>query len=227
MSLFVVFIQNPFINSRDSSMKAQSRMQTAAEPSQARNEPQRARAGRRSRVREGGAVGEKGSAPRTAASIDQDRRVFDTTGRSIPWAIRDINRLFAATLEPLVSRDGVTVCHWYYLRILSEFDGLNQRELSHKVGVHPNTAVPALDNMEKHGLVKRVRDANDRRRMCVHLTPKGRRLRDEMIPDVSAMVFRSIANVPSADLDTFFKVIKRIEDNLVAEGGDIERAIEW
>jgi hypothetical protein len=63
--------------------------------------------------------------------------------------------------------------------------------------------------------------------MRVHLTPKGRRLRDEMIPDVSAMVFRSIANVPSADLDTFFKVIKRIEDNLVAEGGDIERAIEW
>jgi MarR family transcriptional regulator for hemolysin len=121
----------------------------------------------------------------------------------------------------------VTVCHWYYLRILSEFDGLNQRELSQKVGVHPNTAVPALDNMEKHGLVKRVRDANDRRRMCVHLTPKGRRLRDEMIPDVSAMVFRSIANVTPGELDTFFKVIKRIEDNLVAEGGDIERAIEW
>jgi len=37
-------------------MKAQSRMQTAVEPAQARNEPQRARAGRRSRVREGGAV---------------------------------------------------------------------------------------------------------------------------------------------------------------------------
>jgi hypothetical protein len=40
-------------------------------------------------------------------------------------------------------------------------------------------------------------------------------------------VFRSIANVTPAELDTFFKVIKRIEDNLVAEGGDIERGIEW
>jgi DNA-binding MarR family transcriptional regulator len=226
MSL-IVLAQNPFIYSRDSNMKAQSRMQTAVEPAQARNEPQSARAGRGSRVREGRAAGDQRSAPRTAASIDQDRRIFDTAGRSIPWAIRDLNRLFAATLEPLVSRDGVTVCHWYYLRILSEFDGLNQRELSQKVGVHPNTAVPALDNMEKQGLVKRVRDANDRRRMCVHLTPKGRRLRDEMIPDVSAMVFRSIAKVTPAELDTFFKVVKRIEDNLVAEGGDIDRAIEW
>ena len=207
-------------------MKAQSRMQTEAE-SQPRGEPQRARSGRRPRAREGGAVGEQKSGRRALPSVDQDRRVFDSAGRSIPWAIRDVNRLFAATLEPLVSRDGVTVCHWYYLRILSEFDGLNQRELSAKVGVHPNTAVPALDNMEMHGLVKRVRDANDRRRMCVHLTPKGRRLREEMIPHVKSMLYRSIAHVTPAELDTFFKVIYRIEQNLIAEGGESARGIEW
>jgi DNA-binding MarR family transcriptional regulator len=206
-------------------MKTQSRVQSGADSSQSRNEVQRLRSGRRSRSRGGGAVGESGH--RALASIDQDRRVFDSTGRSLPWAIRDLNRLFTAILEPLVSRDGVTVCHWYYLRILSEFDGLNQRELSQKVGVHPNTAVPALDNMEMHGLVKRLRDPNDRRRMCVHLTPKGRRLRDEMIPNVSAMVFRSIAAVTPSELDTFFKVIHRIEENLVAEGGNIERGVEW
>src|SRR5882757_10182103 len=203
-------------------MKAQSRMQTAPDAAQRRSERQRARPGRPPRARGDGADGEKRTGQRALPPVDQDPRVFDDTGRSIAWVIRDIHRLYTATLEPLVSREGVTVCHWYYLRILSEHDGLTQRELSDKVGVHPNTAVPALDNMEKHGLVKRVRDANDRRRMCVHLTPKGRRLRDEMIPDVSAMVFRSIANVTSAELDTFFKVVKRIEENLVAEGGDIE-----
>jgi len=56
--------------------------------------------------------------------------------------IRDIHRLFTATLQPLVSREGVTVCHWYYLRILSEHDGLTQRELSEKVGVHPIPRYP-------------------------------------------------------------------------------------
>jgi MarR family transcriptional regulator, organic hydroperoxide resistance regulator len=208
-------------------MKAQSRTQTTPDSSQRRSKPQGARGGRRPRARDGGADGDQGAGQPALSPVDQDPRVFDSTGRSIPWAIRDVNRLFAATLDPLVSRDGVTVCHWYYLRILSEHDGLNQRELSQKVGVHPNTAVPALDNMEMHGLVKRVRDVNDRRRMCVHLTPKGRRLRDEMIPDVSAMVFRSIAHVTPSELDTFFKVMNRIEQNLIAEGGDIERGIEW
>src|ERR1700722_678712 len=193
-------------------MKAQSRTQTRPDSGQRRSEPQHARSGGR---------------PRALPPVDQDPRVFDSMGRSIAWLLRDLHRLYTATLEPLVSRDGVTVCHWYYLRILSEHDGLNQRELSQKVGVHPNTAVPALDNMEKHGLVMRVRDANDRRRMCVHLTPKGRRLRDEMIPHVKAMLYRSVAHLTPAELDTFFKVVNRIEQNLVAEGGDIERGIEW
>ncbi len=208
-------------------MKAQSRMQTVPEATQDRSQRQRARPGSRPRSRGDGADGDKKSGQHALLPADQDPRVFDNSGRSMAWLIRDVNRLFAATLQPLVSREGVTVCHWYYLRILSEHDGLTQRELSDKVGVHPNTAVPALDNMEKHGLVKRVRDANDRRRMSVHLTPKGRRLRDEMIPDVQAMVYRSIPHLTPAELDTFFKVINRITQNLVAEGADSRRGIEW
>lgn len=189
--------------------------------------PEGARSGRRSRASGDGKAAGDNPGRHAASSVDKDPRVFDNSGRSLAWLIRDTHRLFAATLEPLVSREGVTVCHWYYLRILSEFDGLTQRELSEKVGVHPNTAVPALDNMEKHGLVKRVRDANDRRRMCVHLTPKGRRLRNEMIPDVRAMVYRSIAHVTLSELDTFFKVMTRIGQNLMAEGGDSSHGNEW
>jgi DNA-binding MarR family transcriptional regulator len=208
-------------------MKAESRMPPAPDAVQRRSERQGPQPNPRQRAG-GDAVGsDKRTGQQTPRPVDQDPRIFDSTGRSVAWIIRDINRLFAATLQPLVSREGVTVCHWYYLRILSEHDGLTQRELSEKVGVHPNTAVPALDNMEKHGLVRRVRDANDRRRMCVHLTPKGRRLRDEMLPGVRAMVYRSIANLTPAELDTFFKVMNSIEQNLIAEGGDSGRGVEW
>jgi DNA-binding MarR family transcriptional regulator len=207
-------------------MKAQTRTPSAPDAAPRRREPQPLRPNGRPRTRLNGVEADKKADP-PAGAVEQDARIFDDSGRSLAWLIRDINRLFAATLQPLVSREGVTVCHWYYLRILSEHEGLTQRELSDKVGVHPNTAVPALDNMEKHGLVKRVRDPNDRRRMSVQLTPKGRRLRDEMIPEVRAMVHRSVAHLTTAELDTFFKVMNRIEQNLVAEGGDSRRGIEW
>ena len=208
-------------------MKAQSRTQTVPDAAQRRSEPQGTRPNRRARARANSADSNQRTAQHALSPEDQDPRVFDNSGRSIAWLIRDVHRLFSATLQPLVSREGVTVYHWYYMRILSEYDGLTQRELSDKVGVHPNTAVPALDNMEKHGLVKRVRDPNDRRRMSVHLTPKGRRLRDEMIPDVKAMVYRSVAHLTPTELDTFFKVMNRIEQNLAAEGVDSKRGVEW
>jgi len=207
-------------------MKAQT-MQTAADGAPRPSEQQRTRPSRRARAQGNGAAADEKASPHAIAPVELDPRVFDKWGRSLAWLIRDVHRLFAATLQPLVSREGVTVCHWYYLRILSEHDGLTQRELSDKVGVHPNTAVPALDNMEKHGLVKRVRHPSDRRRMCVHLTPKGRRLRDEMIPEVKAMVYRSIAHLTPGELHTFFKVMDRIAQNLVAEGADTRRGIEW
>ena len=43
------------------------------------------------------------------------------------------------------------------------------------------TTVIALRGMEKSGLIRRVRSADDRRVTRVHLTPKARRLRDRLL----------------------------------------------
>ena len=43
------------------------------------------------------------------------------------------------------------------------------------------TTVIALRGMEKAGLIRRVRSADDRRVTRVHLTPKARRLRDRLL----------------------------------------------
>jgi hypothetical protein len=48
-----------------------------------------------------------------------------------------------------------------------------------------------------------------------------------MIPEIKAMVYRSVAHLTPAELDTFFKVMDRIAQNLVAEGADARRGIEW
>ncbi|MNE73936.1 Transcriptional regulator SlyA [compost metagenome] len=136
------------------------------------------------------------------------------------WLIRSVFRLYTAQLQQLVTREGVTIGHWYYLRVLAEQDGLVQRELSKRVGIAATTAVPALDDMEKHGLVVRQRDTKDRRRICVYLTPKGRRLLDEMLPSVAAMLEQSIAGVSSKDMTTFYKVLGQITENLKHHSDD-------
>jgi len=81
--------------------------------------------------------------------------------------------------------------------------------------------------MEKHGLVKRSTPRKRPAPMCVHLTPKGRRLRDEMIPDVKAWCIGRlrISRPPSSTRSSRSSIA--FEQNLVAEGGERGRGIEW
>ena len=41
------------------------------------------------------------------------------------------------------------------------------------------------------------------------------------------MVYFFVADTTTTEIYTFFKVMDRIEQNLVAEGGDSGRGIEW
>ncbi len=161
--------------------------------------------------------------------LDQvtDPRVYDDKGRSIAWRLKDTYRLYASRTQHILARREVNLGHWFYLRILSEHDGLSQQELSRRVGIHPNTAVPALDSMEKNGLVTRTRDPKDRRRFCIHLTEKGRGFRDEMAPPIKAMLARSVNGVSTEELDVFFNVLDKIWNNLNPEDLAGTDALDW
>lgn len=60
------------------------------------------------------------------------------------------------------------------LRVLSDDDGLAQRELAARAGVAPATLTPVLDELTGTGDVVRARDPHDRRVQRVLLTASGR-----------------------------------------------------
>ena len=112
----------------------------------------------------------------TANSGSRSKRAnqaFDERGRTIPWMARTLHRLYNGHAQKILDEEKVTIAHWIYLRVLAERGELNQLELSKRVGMASTTAVPALDSMEKRGLLKRKRDPKDRRKYYVGLTDKG------------------------------------------------------
>ncbi|CAN7772358.1 MarR family winged helix-turn-helix transcriptional regulator [Cupriavidus necator] len=141
--------------------------------------------------------------------------VFDIGGRSIAWHVRDLHRLFSSHLQALMTHEGASVGHWYYLRVLSEQNGLTQLELSRRVGLAATTSVPALDSMEKQGLVKRVRDTKDRRRSFVFITDQGRALVERLMPAITALLEHAVDGVSERELKSFLKVVVRIQQNLL------------
>jgi DNA-binding MarR family transcriptional regulator len=83
--------------------------------------------------------------------------------------------------------EGIPWSVWYFLRALWDDDELTQRELTARVGMRQPTTVSALQTMEHLGLVTLRRDAEDRRKLRICLTDKGRRLKEKLLPDVIAL----------------------------------------
>src|SRR6476660_7385803 len=108
-------------------------------------------------------------------------RVEFPLAESAGFLVRDANRAFQRLLEKRLAPYGVTRGQWYFLRVLWNEDGVSQRELSARVGMMEPTTVIALRGMEKSGLIRRVRSADDRRKAQVWLTPKANRLRNELL----------------------------------------------
>ena len=160
------------------------------------------------------------SAPSRASSGRETPDILDDRGRTVPWMTRTLHRLYDAEAQKILGRESVSIAHWYYLRVLAQRGELNQLELSKRVGIASTTAVPALDSMEKRGLLKRTRDPKDRRKYYVSLTDDGRRLVETMMPEIVHMISNSIDGVDPDEMRVFWKVLHQIAQNLLDKSSE-------
>jgi DNA-binding MarR family transcriptional regulator len=128
--------------------------------------------------------------------------------------VRDAHRAFQRLLEKRIAPYGVTRGQWYFLRVLWVEDGLSQRALSARVGMMEPTTVIALRGMEKAGLIRRVRCADDKRKAQVWLTAKAKRMRDELLTIVRGITEDAEAGISHKDFEIFRRVIARMTENL-------------
>jgi DNA-binding MarR family transcriptional regulator len=136
---------------------------------------------------------------------------------SVGFLVRDLNRAIQRALQARIQRHGVAPGAWYFLRVLWEEEGLTQRELANRVGMMEPTAVIALRGLERAGWIRRQRNAQDRRKIHIRLTPEGRALRETLLPlahEVNAEVCRGLS---PADHATLLALLRRARCNL-AEG---------
>lgn len=139
-----------------------------------------------------------------------------TFDRSVGYQIRLTHRLVQRYLQQALAPSGVTLGMWYFLRALWNEDGLTQRELSAIVGTMEPTTLSAIKGMETLGLVRRMRNAKDRRKINIHLTQHGRQLEAELMPLARAVVDHSVEGFSEAELAVFMDALARIQKNVLA-----------
>lgn len=138
--------------------------------------------------------------------------------------IKDATRVFLRSLQVRLARHDVQLGHWTFLRILWEQDGLTQRELSDEAGFMEPTTVIALRSMESLGYVTREHGPDNRKNLYVFLTPKGRLLKQVLVPLAEEVNQIALTGVADADVAATRRTLLSMLDNLAQDPAILDSA---
>lgn len=133
---------------------------------------------------------------------------------TIGFLLWDTTRAFTSRFSERIARHGVTFGLWPFLRALWEEDGPTQRELSERVRMSGPTTVAAINRLEKLGMVRRLNNTRDGRKINVFLTAKGRETYDLAMPDVEAINRQGLRRLSTAEQETLKDLLKRLRGNM-------------
>jgi DNA-binding MarR family transcriptional regulator len=153
----------------------------------------------------------------------------------------DVDRVLEAILylytesrrltKELARRADLTGPQLTVVKMLEQIGDLSLSELSERIRAQNSTVTGIIDRMERESLVVRERSKEDRRVVYIRLTPKGRRLAEE-IPIEPWEIFRNALETLNAsevrDLVRILgKVARKVEQTVrreTAEGGNGAKA---
>lgn len=131
--------------------------------------------------------------------------------------VKDATRGLTRALQMRLTEHAVAFGHWSFLRILWENDGITQRELSERAGLMEPTTFSALKAMEKLGYVIRRQQPDSRKKVYVFLTPKGRALRERLVPLAEEVNEIAIAGIAPESVSTARDLLLTMIQNLAKD----------
>lgn len=119
-------------------------------------------------------------------------------------------------LQQAFWRDGQTVTpeQWALLNRLWGQEGLSQVQLADLTFKDKPNVTRMIQVLEKEGVVRRHRDANDRRAYEVRLTPKGRRLEQTLVPLAVEVLDRALRGLEESEIEQLKNILLRIDRNV-------------
>ena len=116
--------------------------------------------------------------------------------------------------KPLLDELGLTYPQYLVMLVLWEGDGLMVSELGQRLCLDSGTLTPLLKRLESTGLVSRMRDAEDERRVRIQLTAAGRKLKARAAKVPGCVLAASQCSIP--ELLELTKQVRTLRERLAA-----------
>jgi DNA-binding MarR family transcriptional regulator len=116
--------------------------------------------------------------------------------------------------KPLLDELGLTYPQYLAMLVLWEKDGLTVSELGERLFLDSGTLTPLLKRLESAGLVARLRDVQDERRVHISLTAAGRKLKGRAARIPGCILSASQCSIP--ELVSLTQQVQALRQRLVA-----------
>ena len=124
-----------------------------------------------------------------------------------------LTRCTNSVLARLAERNTIgdlTYSQFAVLEALYHLGPMTQGEVSQKVLKSGSNMTTVIDNLERHGLVRRERDANDRRVIHVHLTEAGSGKLEAVLPGHVAALVEEFSVLSASEQETLGALCKKL-----------------
>jgi MarR family 2-MHQ and catechol resistance regulon transcriptional repressor len=133
----------------------------------------------------------------------------------------------AMRLSAGLGQHGITTSQLGILEALFHLGPMCQRALGDKLLRSGGNITMVIDNLEKHGLVQRVRQKDDRRMIAIHLTLAGRTLISRVLPQHAKEVVKEMSRLTASEQEELRRLCRKLgrggQVNLENEHDNLER----
>ncbi|HEY3414807.1 MAG TPA: MarR family transcriptional regulator [Armatimonadota bacterium] len=136
---------------------------------------------------------------------EDERRALDTFVKLLRCA-----DTVSARANAHLARHSLTVTQFGVLEAVFHLGPMCQRTLSEKLLKSGGNITLVVDNLEKQGMVRRVRDASDRRLSTVHLTDTGRELITRLFPEHVKVVREALSSLSPGEQEALGLLCRRL-----------------
>ena len=130
------------------------------------------------------------------------------------FALYSTSLAMTRVYKPLLDDIGLTYPQYLAMLVLWEKDGLMVSALGERLYLDSGTLTPLLKRLESSGLIARVRDVEDERRVCITLTAAGRKLKGKAAKIPGCILSASQCSIP--ELNALTQQVQSLRGRLLA-----------
>jgi homoprotocatechuate degradation regulator HpaR len=119
--------------------------------------------------------------------LAQDALLPRNTRRSLPIALLRARESVMENFRPMLAAHDLTEQQWRVIRILAEQDVIDASEMADKAFILAPSLTRIIRSLEERGLIEKLKDDNDGRRVLLKIAPAGLRIIEQVSPESRAI----------------------------------------